>query len=113
MDILIHRLQRLESIAENPNLNGGVWESFRNFIIISDIILEEKDSFAKGGERIIGELESIRKNFEKTFGFKLECSRTFWNQIQRERDTQRSAHKFKAKLSKLMNSYKSRFIQKS
>lgn len=112
MEIQTRRLQRLESIVENPNLNGGVWESFKNFIIISDKILEEKDSFSIS-DRIVGELESIRKNFEKTFGFKLECSRTFWNQIQQQKEIKSTAHKFKAKLSKFMYGYKCCFIQKS
>jgi hypothetical protein len=45
MDSLTKNLQELEVIIANPNLKGGIWESFRLFIRISDGLLKNKEQF--------------------------------------------------------------------
>ena len=112
MDYLTEMLQNLESIATNPNLNGGIWNSFVLFIKFSDYLLKNKDLLQNSdlntnhtNEEVIIELKSIRENFEKEFGFRLNESNRF--EIMKNG---RQSHKFKAKLCKFIQNYKNHFI---
>ena len=45
MSYLQEKLAELEKITANPNLRGGLWNSFSLFISISDELLKEEAIF--------------------------------------------------------------------
>ena len=68
MSYLEQQLKKLEEIARNPNLNGGVYTSFSLFLSISDDLIEKKGvskssatSLGISDEILAKELESIRR----------------------------------------------------
>ena len=116
MNRLTEMLQNLENIAANPNLNGGIWASFELFIKFSDDLLRKKELFKISkdyrrhtDEELIKELESIRENFEKEFGFKLSTNNAQNPKFNALKGGQQS-HKFKAKLCKFIQSYRYHFL---
>lgn len=116
MDSLTKNLQELEVIIANPNLKGGIWESFRLFIRISDGLLKNKEQFLTSStykkhsnEELIEELESIRINFEKEFGFRLSSNSGLNPRFESLKKGQQS-HKFKKKILEFLQSYRGKFL---
>jgi len=116
MNYLTRMLENLEDIATNPNLNNGVWVSFWLFIKFSDDLLKNKELFKSStdyrkhtDEEIIKELESIRVNFEKEFGFRLATNNGRNPKFESLKNGKQS-HKFKAKLCKFIQSYRYHFL---
>ena len=112
MNQLTKMLNNLEEITSNPNLNGGVWNSFQLFIKFSDYLLKYKKLLQNSdlgtkhtNEELIKELENIRENFEMEFGFRLNESNKF-----EAMKNGRQSHRFKAKLYNFIQSYKNHFI---
>ena len=116
MKRLTEMLQNLDCIASNPNLNGGVWNSFQLFIEFSDYLLQNKDLLQNlesntkhTNEELIQELENIRENFTKEFGFRLGTNNGLNERFEVMKNG-RQSHKFKAKISNFMQNYKNRLI---
>ena len=115
MDYLTQMLQNLEDIATNPNRNGGIWISFQLFIKFSDGLLRNKEllrtspNYKEQSENLVKELESIRKNFTKEFGFRLGTNNDLNERFEIMKNGKQS-HKFKARLCKFIQSYKNHFI---
>jgi len=116
MDYLTQMLQNLENIATNPNLNGGVWNSFQLFIKISDGLVRNKEKFQTSptykkhsDEELIQELESIRTNFEKEFGFKLSLNNGKTPKFESLKNCHQS-QKFKKRIFEFLQSYKGKFL---
>lgn len=117
MNYLDSKLKKLEEIASNPNLNGGVYKSFSLFISIADDILKNRNipvkSFSELGiseENVYKDLEDIRMNFEKKFGFALENNDDFGAKFQKRKSTPATGRKFTKDLSKFLESYQKHFI---
>ena len=117
MSYLLQQLKKLDEIARNPNSNGGIFKSFSMFISISDELLKRKEVFiakasedGKCGESIFGELESIRNKFVETFGFELESGINFGSKFESAKNSPARGPKFRKNLSKLMESYKGKFL---
>jgi hypothetical protein len=117
MDYINDNLRKLEEIARNPNLNGGVCNSFYLFVSISDKLLQKKSLFyyrnkgeGSGNEEIIKALESIRGNFESVFGFRLSGSAKLGDKFESKKNDKKESHKFRNKLSKYIKSYANSFL---
>ena len=116
MDYITQMLENLENIAANPNLNGGVLNSLRLFIEISDGLLKNKEKFQASStykkhsdEELIQELENIRKNFEKEFGFKLSSNNGKNPRFESLKNSHQS-QKFKKRISEFLRNYKGKFL---
>lgn len=119
MTYLEQQLKSLEEIATNPNLNGGLYLSFKLFIELSDKLLENNGAVinatkAEGidAESLIQELRSIRANFSKTFDFELETSYPFGDKFTKKRTSRYNGHKFRKQLSNFIQSYRGHFLMK-
>ena len=118
MDYLTQMLQNLEDIAKNPNLNNGIWVSFDLFIKFSDGLLRNKEKFQTSStykkhsdEELIHELEGIRKNFEKEFGFRLSTNNGQNPKFESLKNG-RQSHKFKKRIFEFLQSYRGKFLWK-
>ena len=117
MSYFEQQLKKLEEIASNPNLNGGIYMSLSLFISTSDELIKKKDlikdtrtGFGISKEDAFREIESIRVNFEKTFGFALEASDNFGSKFESRRNSPSTSGKFRKNLSKFMESYRGKFL---
>jgi hypothetical protein len=112
---LSERLKQLEEIANNPNVKNGIWNSFSLFISISDEILESLKDFngniipQAATESIIKNLQSIRPEFEKSCGIKLN-SKNLGEQFEKLKNNVAKAHKFKSKISNFLKGYQGHFV---
>ena len=117
MSYLQEKLAELEKITANPNLRGGLWNSFSLFISISDELLKEEAIFKRtsneieNADEIISELKSIKKNFSETFGFNLESGNGFGEKFIKKKENQRESHKFRKKLTEFIQNYKGHFLR--
>jgi hypothetical protein len=108
------RFKQLEEIAANPNSKNGIWNSFSLFISISDEILESMKDFngnivlQAANESIIKNLQSIRPEFEKNCGIKLETN-NLGQKFERAKNNIAKAHKFKSQISKFLKGYQGQF----
>lgn len=115
---LSEKLKQLEEIAKNPNAKNGVWNSFALFISISDEVLECLKDFngnlipQAANQSIITELKSIRPEFEKICGIKLE-SPHLGQKFERAKNSIPRAHKLKSQITKFLQGYQGHFIMKS
>ena len=117
MSYFEQQLKKLEEIASNPNLNGGIYMSLSLFISTSDELLKKKDLIKDAGsgfgiskEDAFREIESIRVNFEKTFGFALETSDNFGSKFETRRNSPSTSAKLRKNLTKFMESYRGKFL---
>jgi hypothetical protein len=118
MSYLFDQLKKLDGIAQNPNLNGGVYNSFSLFISISDRLLERKETFSSktletgtSCETIFRELNSIRNKFNEKFGFRIEDHSTnFGPKFEASKNSPSRSRKFCKNLSEFMQSYKGKFL---
>lgn len=117
MDYINDNLKKLDEIAKNPNLNGGVCYSFYLFVSISDKLLQKKSLFDRrnnneesNNDEIIKTLESIRGNFGSVFGFKLLGTDRLGDKFESKKNDRKESHKFRKKLSQYMKSYANRFL---
>ena len=112
---LSKRLKQLEEIASNPNAKNGIWNSFKLFISISDEILESLKDFngniipQAASESLIKELRSIRPEFERRCGIKLETN-NLGQKFERAKNNVAKVHKFKSKISKFLKGYQGHFV---
>lgn len=111
---VIENLKKLDEISCNPNLNGGVWNSFKIFLSTSDEIIKyiyDIDKLPLSEElknRITNDIKSIRGNFEKEFGIKLE-EKSPGIKFERAKSSKCNAHKFRTKVSNFLQSYEGHF----
>ena len=117
MSYFEQQLKKLEEIASNPNLNGGIYMSLSLFISTSDELIKKKDlikdtgsGFGISKEDAFREIESIRVNFEKTFGFTLETSDNFGSKFETRRNSPSTSAKLRKNLAKFMESYRGKFL---
>jgi len=118
MSYLFDQLKKLDGIAQNPNLNGGVYNSFSLFISISDGLLERKETFSTktletgtSCETIFRELDSIRNKFNEKFGFSIEKRSTnFGPKFESSKNSPSKSRKFCRNLSEFMQSYRGKFL---
>jgi hypothetical protein len=118
MSYLFDQLKKLDGIAQNPNLNGGVYNSFSLFISISDGLLEKKETFSTktletgtSCETIFRELDSIRNKFNEKFGFSIEeRSTNFGSKFESSKNSPSKGRKFCRNLSEFMQSYRGKFL---
>lgn len=112
MNHIEKNLKTLEEIASNPNLRGGLWNSFSLFISISDDLLD-KEALLKnalhGADETISELKSIKEKFSKTFGFNLESGNGFGDKFIKMKNNPRESHKSRKKLTNFIQSFKGHF----
>jgi hypothetical protein len=112
---LSKKLKLLEEIAANPNAKNGIWNSFSLFISISDEILENIKDFngniipQAANESIIKNLQSIRPEFEKVCGIKLEIH-NLGPKFEKAKNNVAKAHKFKAQISDFLKGYRGHFV---
>lgn len=112
---LSEKLKQLEEIATNPNAKNGIWNSFSLFISISDEILESMKDFndniipQAANESIIRDLQSIRPEFEKSCGIKLE-TKNLGSKFEKAKNNIAKAHKFKSQISKFLKGYQGHFV---
>jgi len=113
---LSKKLKQLEEIAANPNAKNGIWNSFSLFISISDEILESLKDFngniipQAASENVIKNLQSIRAEFEKNCGVKLETN-NLGQKFENAKNNVAKAHKFKAQISKFLKGYQGQFLK--
>ncbi len=111
---VLSKLRILEEIARNPNLKNGVWNSFEEFITVSDEILDRVEHDCYIGclimsSEIHATLKGIRVSFEKISGIKLgenEFGKAYLKAKAHPRN-----HLLKMKLSKLLKGYRGCFIR--
>ena len=112
---LSKKLKLLEEIAANPNAKNGIWNSFNLFITISDEILKSIMDFngniisQAANESIIKNLQSIRPEFEKTCGIKLETN-NLGQKFEKAKNNVAKSHKFKSQISKFLKGYQGHFV---
>ena len=112
---LSEKLKELEEIAANPNVKNGIWNSFSLFISISDEILESMKDFngnivpQAASENVINELQSIRPEFERICGIKLE-TKALGLKFEKAKNSASRSHKFKSQISNFLKGYKGRFV---
>jgi hypothetical protein len=112
---LSKRLKELDEIATNPNAKNGIWNSFSLFISISDEILKSiKDSNGNlvpqaASESLIKDLQSIRPEFEKISGIKLE-EKCLGAKFDRIKNNVAKSHKFKSLIAKFLERYQGHFL---
>ena len=110
MITLEEKLNQLNEISNNPNLNGGIWNSLNLFISTSDAILKDSESFDKLSipeERkteIMNNLISIRTELQQKCGVKGGAD------LEKKKNSRCNGHVFKSKVSKFLESYKGRFL---
>ena len=121
MGKLIQKLNQLEEISNNPNLNGGVWNSLNLFISTSDGILkgvycihakfnkmdDDFNELSIPEERkseILNDLISIRTQLQQKCGIKQNTD------LEKKKNSRCNGHKFRAQVSKFLESYKGRFL---
>lgn len=118
MSYLLDQLKKLDGIAQNPNLNGGVYNSFSLFITISNELLKSEGTFStqtsdkdKSYDAIFRELHSIKNKFNEKFGFCYdELSTDYGQKFQALRNSPSKSRKFCKNLSEFMQSYKGKFL---
>jgi hypothetical protein len=118
MSYLFDQLKRLDEIAQNPNLNGGIYKSFSLFVSITDELLERKEIFStktlengKNCEDIFRELESMRDKFAEKIGFKLTVNgNNFGPKFESAKNSPGRSRKFCKNLSSFMQSYKGKLL---
>ena len=117
MSYLEQQLKKLEEVASNPNLNGGIYKSLALFISTSDELLKKQEVLGNTAvglgiskENVFRELESIRVNFEKSFGFVLEASDNFGSKFESRKSSPSTGPKFRRQLAKFMESYRGKFL---
>ena len=117
MSYLEQQLKKLEEVASNPNLNGGIYKSLALFISTSDELLKKQEVLGNTAvglgiskEDVFRELESIRVNFEKSFGFVLEASDNFGSKFESRKNSPSTGPKFRRQLAKFMESYRGKFL---
>jgi len=112
---LSERLKQLEEIAINPNAKNGIWNSFSLFISIFDEILESLKGFngniipQAASESVIRDLQSIRPEFEKKCGIKLEYN-GLGSKFEKAKNNLTKVHKFKSQISKFLKGYQGHFV---
>lgn len=110
MGKLIQKLNQLEEISNNPNLNGGVWNSLNLFISTSDGILKGNDDFnelsipEERKSEILNDLISIRTQLQQKCGIKQNTD------LEKKKNSRCNGHKFRAQVPKFLESYKGRFL---
>ncbi len=115
MNYINENLKKLCEIARNPNLNGGVWNSFYLFISVSDELLRNRGIIENTNSKeefneIIKNLESIREKFKSVFGFELEKTAWYGQKFESLKNSKFDAHKFRKKLFLFMRSYMDCFL---
>ena len=114
MTLVTDSLRKLNEISCNPNLNGGVWNSFSLFLSTSDEILKNTDDIERLPiseelkNKIINDVENIRYKFEKEFGIQLG-EKTPGQKFERAKNSKVNAHKFRSKVSSFLQQYKGHF----
>jgi len=111
---LSEKLKQLEEIAANPNAKNGIWNSFSLFVSVSDEILDIIKDF-RGNviptteECVIRDLQSIRPEFEKLCGIKLD-TRGLGKKFEKAKNNVAKAHKLKSQISNLLKGYQGHFM---
>ncbi|MBQ7616471.1 hypothetical protein IJS64_00320 [bacterium] len=118
MSYIQKKLEILDKVSTNPNLNGGVISSFSLFVRISDEILKDNEFFVSKGitnedcsDTLLKDLKSIRSEFAKLFGFELETGGlSLGSKFETLRNSVSKGPKFRKKLSDFMVSYHGKFL---
>lgn len=118
MSYIQKKLEILDKVSTNPNLNGGVISSFSLFVRISDEILKDNEFFVSKGitnedcsDTLLKDLKSIRSEFANLFGFELETGGlSLGSKFETLRNSVSKGPKFRKKLSDFMVSYHGKFL---